>query len=132
MRGRWQRSEKVGVAWITTNNRAWKAPKSLCLVADLGLKRASGEFFNTLMNSANFALKPSSLQLRRGFDSDRSLAGSYRTGDEDGRYEEEHPAISLTDEQVSEMVAARSYCLEYLLVDVGGSAFEEHFGPEPY
>jgi hypothetical protein len=45
---------------------------------------------------------------------------------------EEHPAISLTDEQVSEMVAARSYYLEYLLVDVGGSAFEEHFGPEPY
>ena len=45
----------------------------------------------------------------------------------------EHPAIRLTDEQVSEMVATRSYYLEYLLVDVGGNGFEEEkFGPEPY
>jgi hypothetical protein len=34
---------------------------------------------------------PGSLQLRRGFDSDRGLAGSYRTGDEDRRYEADHP-----------------------------------------
>jgi hypothetical protein len=46
---------------------------------------------------------------------------------------QEHPALPLTDEQVSEMVATRSYYLEYQLVDVGGTGSEEEtFGPEPY
>jgi hypothetical protein len=46
---------------------------------------------------------------------------------------QEHPALPLTDEQVSEMVATRSYYLEYQLVDMGGTASEEEkFGPEPY
>jgi hypothetical protein len=34
---------------------------------------------------------PGSLQLRRGFDGDRGLAGTYRTGNEDRRYESDHP-----------------------------------------
>jgi hypothetical protein len=46
----------------------------------------------------------------------------------------EHPAIVPTDEQVSEIVATRSYYLEYLPVHVGGTVFEEEeeFGPDPY
>ena len=48
---------------------------------------------------------------------------------------QEHPAIAPTDEQLSEIVAARSYnYLEYAPVHVSGSAFEEEeeFGPDPY
>ena len=46
----------------------------------------------------------------------------------------EHPAIVPTDEWVIEVVATRSYHLEYAPVDVGGIAFEEEeeFGPDPY
>jgi hypothetical protein len=45
----------------------------------------------------------------------------------------DHPSVPLGDEQASEMVATRSYHLEYLLVDVDGAGFEEEqFGPEPY
>jgi hypothetical protein len=40
----------------------------------------------------------------------------------------EHPAIVPTNEQVSEMVATRSYYLEYAPVHVGGTVFEEEFG----
>jgi hypothetical protein len=54
LRIRHQPVEKVGVGRITTNNRAWKALKPGRLVADLGLKRASGEFFNTLALSTKF------------------------------------------------------------------------------
>ncbi len=44
-----------------------------------------------------------------------------------------HPAIVPTDEWVIEVVATRSYHLEYAPVDVGGIAFEEEeFGPDPY
>jgi hypothetical protein len=58
--------EKVGVGRITTNNRAWKALKSGRLVADLGLKRASGEFFNTLGPFAKFReLRKAEVQLPR-------------------------------------------------------------------
>ena len=48
---------------------------------------------------------------------------------------QEHPAIVPTDEQVGEIVATRSYYLEYAPVHVvGGTAFEEEeeFGPDPY
>jgi hypothetical protein len=34
---------------------------------------------------------PGSLQLRRGFDSDRSLAGAHGASDEDRGYEGDHP-----------------------------------------
>ena len=47
---------------------------------------------------------------------------------------QEHLPISPTDEQLSEIVAARSYnTLEYAPVFVSGSAFEEEeeFGPDP-
>jgi len=37
-----------------------------------------------------------------------------------------------TDEWVVQVVAARSYYLEHAPVHVGGAAFEEEFGPEPY
>jgi hypothetical protein len=45
-----------------------------------------------------------------------------------------HPAIPPTDEQVSEIVATRSYYLEYAPVHVSGAGFaeEEEFGPDPY
>ena len=45
---------------------------------------------------------------------------------------QEHPARVPTDEQVSEVVATRSYYLEYAPVHAGGTPFEEEFGPEPY
>ena len=44
----------------------------------------------------------------------------------------EHPAIPSTDEQVGEIVATRAYYLEYAPVHVGGVAFEEEFGSDPY
>jgi hypothetical protein len=45
---------------------------------------------------------------------------------------QEHPAIVPTDEWVMRVVATRSYYLEHAPVHVGGAAFEEEFGPEPY
>jgi hypothetical protein len=45
---------------------------------------------------------------------------------------QEHPAIVPTDEWVIEVVATRSYYLEYAPVDVGSNAFEEEFSPDPY
>ena len=47
---------------------------------------------------------------------------------------QEHPAIAPTHEQLSEIVAARSYIyLEYAPGHVSGSAFEEEeSGPAPY
>ena len=48
---------------------------------------------------------------------------------------QEHPAIPATDEQVSEIIATRSYSyVEYAPGYMSGSAFEEEeeFGPEPY
>jgi len=37
------------------------------------------------------------------------------------------------NEQIGEIVAARSYYLEYAPVPVGGTTFEEEgFGPDPY
>ena len=44
----------------------------------------------------------------------------------------EHPAIVPTDEWVSEIVATRSYYLDYAPVHAGSNAFEEQFGPDPY
>jgi hypothetical protein len=44
----------------------------------------------------------------------------------------EHPAISPADEQVGEIVATRAYHLEYVPGHVGGAAFEDEFGPDPY
>ncbi len=46
---------------------------------------------------------------------------------------QEHPTIVPTHKQVGEIIATRAYCLEYALVHVGGTAFEEEeFGPDPY
>jgi hypothetical protein len=46
---------------------------------------------------------------------------------------QEHPTIAPTDEQVGEIVATRSYYLEYAPVHVGGTTLEEEdFGPDPY
>ena len=46
-----QHVEKVGIELIATTNRAQNAPKVAYLVPDLGRKRASREFFNTLTPS---------------------------------------------------------------------------------
>jgi hypothetical protein len=40
--------DKVGIGPIATANGVPKAPKLACLLPDLGRKRASREFFNTL------------------------------------------------------------------------------------
>ncbi len=37
-----------------------------------------------------------------------------------------------TDEWVMQVVATRSYYLEHAPVHVGGTVFEEEFGPDPY
>ena len=61
-------------------------------------------------------------------EDDEALSGVFRDHLKEG-----HPTIVPSDEQVSEIVATRADYLEYLLVDVGGSAFEEEeFGPDPY
>ena len=52
--GPWDTVEKVGVELITSRYLALKAPKAVCLVSDLGRKRAPGEFFNTLRCSRKF------------------------------------------------------------------------------
>jgi len=44
----------------------------------------------------------------------------------------EHPAIPPTDEQVDEIIATRAYHLEYAPAHMGGAAFEDEFGPDPY
>ena len=46
-----QAIEKVGIEQIVPTNRAWKAPKPVCLVADLRSERALREFFNRLLPS---------------------------------------------------------------------------------
>ncbi len=45
---------------------------------------------------------------------------------------QEHPAIVPTDEWVIQVVATRSYYLEYAPVHAGSNAFEEEFGPDPF
>jgi hypothetical protein len=48
-----QRVEEVGVELMATKNRSRNALKPVCLVADLGRKRAPGGFFNKLTPSTH-------------------------------------------------------------------------------
>jgi hypothetical protein len=50
----YQPVEKVGVELMAKGNRAWKAPKAVCLVPNLGRKQVLREFFNGLSTSRQF------------------------------------------------------------------------------
>ena len=43
-----------------------------------------------------------------------------------------HPAVSVREERIREIVSTHAYDLEYAEVYAGGSGPEEEFGPEPY
>jgi predicted small metal-binding protein len=43
-----------------------------------------------------------------------------------------HPAVSIREEQVREIVSAHAYDLEYAEISTGGISPDEEFGPEPY
>jgi hypothetical protein len=55
-----QRVEKVGLEQMATTNRALKRPKTGRFVADLGRKRASRVFFNSLTPSRTLVNKGTS------------------------------------------------------------------------
>lgn len=43
-----------------------------------------------------------------------------------------HPAASVREERIREIVSTHAYDLEYAEVYAGSSGPEEEFGPEPY
>lgn len=44
----------------------------------------------------------------------------------------DHPVMEADGERIREMVAARSYRYEWVVVYAGGNGPDEEFGPEPY
>jgi predicted small metal-binding protein len=60
-------------------------------------------------------------------DDDEELVGKVRD-----HLRRHHPAVSVREQRIREIVSTHAYDLEYAEVNAGGTEPEEEFGPEPY